>query len=443
MTTTTTTTHTAATEDDKSYYVLDGVEYGTYVEMVQAKRRRNQQVLQDSGLLSAVPSRQQPQQPQASVIHNKSNNKSTSKKKKKKRSSAQQEEEKKLTPGRKSRRLAGEPADGRYVDEERAGRFSIRSSSTTAGRQAKANGVPNNTNEQQQQEQQQNVVARKSSHANEKEDSIIASGSDLLLAQAMEFAGSTSLNQHTTWMTTTEDAEHFCRHVLVPATVQPQQPAKTTTTSPPSVVITTMGEPAGDDDDDDIPQKAVAILKVTDVAKVVPDRIYSVATHPATDRLLVAAGDKKGNVGLWNVHPTGSSNNNDDDDNHNNKTSNGHHLLLFRVHTSPVCYLEWNTMRPHQLVSASYDGTVRVFDAQKQSLAQVFDVDDDDYESLLVADRDYWTQYAMRDPRADQCLFLSTSVGTAMHVDLRQFKKKKITFHQQWSDKKINTLRYS
>jgi hypothetical protein len=54
----------------------------------------------------------------------------------------------------------------------------------------------------------------------------------------------------------------------------------------------------------------------------------------------------------------------------------------------------------------------------------------------------YWMQYVSPDHRNanDQCFFLSTLVGTAMHVDLR-VGKEQLTFHEKLSEKKINMLR--
>ena len=37
------------------------------------------------------------------------------------------------------------------------------------------------------------------------------------------------------------------------------------------------------------------------VAKLVPNRILSLAIHPSEDRVLVAAGGKWGKVGLWDA----------------------------------------------------------------------------------------------------------------------------------------------
>ena len=44
-------------------------------------------------------------------------------------------------------------------------------------------------------------------------------------------------------------------------------------------------------------------LKITDetIAKVMPFRIFSLAIHPTESKLLVAAGDKWGSIGFWDV----------------------------------------------------------------------------------------------------------------------------------------------
>lgn len=49
--------------------------------------------------------------------------------------------------------------------------------------------------------------------------------------------------------------------------------------------------------------KSLSKLKLREdhVVKVVKDRVFSLAVHPDLQRLLVAAGDKWGQLGLWNV----------------------------------------------------------------------------------------------------------------------------------------------
>ena len=48
------------------------------------------------------------------------------------------------------------------------------------------------------------------------------------------------------------------------------------------------------------PNQALSVAD-DDMAKLVPDRIYSMEVHPSPTKLLVAAGDKWGRVGLWDV----------------------------------------------------------------------------------------------------------------------------------------------
>jgi WD40 repeat protein len=171
------------------------------------------------------------------------------------------------------------------------------------------------------------------------------------------------------------------------------------------------------------------------VAKVTPDRIYSVASHPSESKMIACAGDKQGYVGLWDVNSSSENN-------------NGVHL--FHVHSRPVCCLNWATS--DTMVSASYDGTVRQLNVETGTFQEIFATYDSDscYEKELGYGLDqgygYWLQYVTVDPRYkgsnSPSLFLSTSKGTAMHVDLRVSEKRKITFHETLSEKKINSLRY-
>lgn len=50
-------------------------------------------------------------------------------------------------------------------------------------------------------------------------------------------------------------------------------------------------------------KKAMQSLEITEghVAKLVPHRIFSMAFHPAKYKTLILAGDKWGNLGIWDV----------------------------------------------------------------------------------------------------------------------------------------------
>merc|ERR1719490_290402 len=93
------------------------------------------------------------------------------------------------------------------------------------------------------------------------------------------------------------------------------------------------------------------------VAKVVPDRIFSVAFHPGGEKLVAAAGDKWGKVGLWDCLDT---------------ESETHGVHLFHYHSRPVNCLTWDVHSSQRLISTSYDGTSRQLDVQNQKASLLF-----------------------------------------------------------------------
>ena len=42
-------------------------------------------------------------------------------------------------------------------------------------------------------------------------------------------------------------------------------------------------------------------LDIQHLAKVTKERIYSIAVHPSCEKVLACAGDKSGNIGIWDV----------------------------------------------------------------------------------------------------------------------------------------------
>jgi len=93
------------------------------------------------------------------------------------------------------------------------------------------------------------------------------------------------------------------------------------------------------------------------VAKVVPDRIFSLALHPSSTPLVAAVGDKSGHVGLWDILATSSPN---------------HGVHLYHPHTRPVNCMSWDLANTNNLVSTSYDGTVRLLDTEKQEHSMLY-----------------------------------------------------------------------
>lgn len=66
-------------------------------------------------------------------------------------------------------------------------------------------------------------------------------------------------------------------------------------------------------------RKTFEKMSMREVKKITPDRVYSLAVHPTTDKDLVFVGDRKGWLGIWNASADDPSNAADDEDEENNE----------------------------------------------------------------------------------------------------------------------------
>jgi hypothetical protein len=390
-------------------HYCDGIAYPTYQEMVQAKRRRNQQHLQDSGLLDAV------QLVKEEHYKHKKRKVVVTPNIKKQQPVA-------LLPRRQSSRLQGIPSDGQSVYDERGGRI-VTSIGTTTTTTAVAAAASSNRTSQ--------------FYANRIND-----GASLKLEQVVVVGTTKDGGGGGGGDDSKQDSElhaltRLVRHVLQPYAEERRlesHDAASTTFPTSNATAAAM-------------QTLVSNAHNATVVKVCPDRIYSMAVHPSRDHLLVCAGDKSGHIGLWSLVRDASATMGND-----NAADASSTVHLVRPHQSVVSCLQW-TPTTGCLFSSSYDGTVRWFHAASEQFEEIFATYDTDarHESKLgfgledrshTNHRSFWVQYACLDSRSanEKCLFASTSIGTAMHVDLRS--PPRITFHDQLSEKKINTLRY-
>ena len=85
------------------------------------------------------------------------------------------------------------------------------------------------------------------------------------------------------------------------------------------------------------------------MAKVVPDRIFSVSLHPGS-KPVVATGGKEGHLGLWDILAG--------EEEH-------HGVHLFQPHMRPINCLSWDKTNPSNLLTTSYDGTSRILDCSR------------------------------------------------------------------------------
>ncbi|XP_019622903.1 PREDICTED: WD repeat-containing protein 76-like isoform X2 [Branchiostoma belcheri] len=96
------------------------------------------------------------------------------------------------------------------------------------------------------------------------------------------------------------------------------------------------------------------------VAKVTPERIFSVAVHPSTTKMLVCAGDKWGRLGLWDVESQ------DGDDG----------VYLYNPHSRPINCLQFSPVHHGKLYMCSYDGTMRCAEFEKDVFSEVYSTEE-------------------------------------------------------------------
>lgn len=96
--------------------------------------------------------------------------------------------------------------------------------------------------------------------------------------------------------------------------------------------------------------------------KVVPERITSIAFHPSPEKTIVFAGDKMGEVGVWDAG-----------------LPQDEGLVNFKFHTRGVATITVDPENTARVYTGSYDGSVRMLDlqAQKSTEALVYEPDVD------------------------------------------------------------------
>jgi len=381
-------------------FEFQGVYHTSYEEMVKAKRKRNAQVLIDSGLLNISARFRDDASTKGSSKSGASQRGLSRADTNRKRKDIFQES----LPRRKSGRIAGDKADGLYIADDVGGKFIV--------------GVEGGVNKSLEGNDKINGHTIVDNKVDDQYRNRINNGDDLTLKQAVEETGLKWVKEESV-----SDAEHFVRNTITSTIQSTNSMDKVSASSIHSQI------------------SSLSLDCDTSVAKVVPERIYAVAFHPSPHKIIAVAGDKRGHIGFWDVDATSTHGANDGASSIGSKGKvDGVHL--FKPHAGTVANLEFNKDGT-KLYSVSYDSTVRMFDMQKQTFSEIFAAYDSspEYNGKLGFGIDmgykFWTQYGCLDHRNDDSMFLTTSMGSLLHVD---FRKKRITMNQKVSEKKVNTV---
>jgi WD repeat-containing protein 76 len=159
-------------------------------------------------------------------------------------------------------------------------------------------------------------------------------------------------------------------------------------------------------------------LKEDDVAKCTEKAITHVDFHPSQTEIILASGDKDGNVSLWRV---------DDDD------EDTHGVFCFKPHSQYISHVQFgngNGVLGLNLLSCSYDGRVMMLDCERGEFLEIFSGLKNEIE------------FSSMDSNSDgNILYGGDNDGMLNIIDLRT--KKKLEHQCALGEKRLNTVSFN
>ncbi|KAG0647139.1 DNA damage-binding CMR1 [Hyphodiscus hymeniophilus] len=108
--------------------------------------------------------------------------------------------------------------------------------------------------------------------------------------------------------------------------------------------------------------------------KITPERVYSLGFHPSQEKALIFAGDKMGNMGIFDasqIAPEVKAEDNDEDEEDADGDTLEPAITALKVHARTITSFVFPADGNH-VYSGSYDSSIRKFDLQKGVAVEVF-----------------------------------------------------------------------
>ncbi|KAF2229258.1 WD repeat-containing protein [Viridothelium virens] len=106
--------------------------------------------------------------------------------------------------------------------------------------------------------------------------------------------------------------------------------------------------------------------------KITPERIYSLGFHPTTDKPLVFAGDKLGNLGLFDASQNSPEVKKEDNEDEDEDEEAEPEITTFKTHTRTISAMHFSPTESNILYTASYDSSIRKLDLAKGVAVEVY-----------------------------------------------------------------------
>ena len=118
--------------------------------------------------------------------------------------------------------------------------------------------------------------------------------------------------------------------------------------------------------------------------KITDERIYSLGFHPTSDKALVFAGDKMGNLGIFDASQkstpavksevNGMKQEDADDENEDEEIKPA--ITSFHTHTRTISSFQFSPSDPSHLYTSSYDSSLRLLDLTKSISIEIYGPED-------------------------------------------------------------------
>ena len=166
--------------------------------------------------------------------------------------------------------------------------------------------------------------------------------------------------------------------------------------------------------------------------KITPERIYSLGFHPTTEKQLVFAGDKLGNLGIFDASQAPASVKAEDGvkkeeaDEEDDEDDLDPAITSFHCHTRTISSFQFSHANPSHLYTCSYDSSLRLLDLTKSKSTEIYAPSDTSLDEPLSG--------VEMDPTAPHILYFSRLDG---HVGRTDTRAPNTTDVFQLSEKKI------
>lgn len=110
--------------------------------------------------------------------------------------------------------------------------------------------------------------------------------------------------------------------------------------------------------------------------KITPERIYSLGFHPTVDKALVFAGDKLGNLGIFDgsqrTSKTKAEQIKSEEEDEESDDDPDPNITSFHLHTRTISSFQFSPLNSSHLYTSSYDSSLRLLDLVKSTSTEVY-----------------------------------------------------------------------